>query len=235
MKKNVLLLILVSLILVFSLAAFSVLLLGYANKLLAKLGVRELKPKTSLGVSAWKNCLKKLNYDADVAFLGDSLTRDSDFQKAFPNQRIVNLGYSGDTLLGMTQRIPMLQAVSPEKVFVLGGINGLTDHNLEMSLKQYDTLLSTMKESLPEADIYVQSVLPLSKEKERSLFCHNNTIQAFNEQLKKIAEQYQLTYIDLFSSFVKDGHIQPDLTVDGVHLTAAGYKMWTDGVSKYLL
>lgn len=72
---------------------------------------------------------KKINIDADVVFFGNSITKGSDFQQSFPDKTIVNLGYSGDGFPHMLDRIEQVRCVSPNKVFVMAGINGVEHWN----------------------------------------------------------------------------------------------------------
>ena len=93
----------VTAIMLLILAAFLVVFThaGYHTKVLVKLGLKEPVVKTNHALLAWENCLEKLDYDADVVFFGDSITYQSDFQH--PGLKIVNLGYSGDTLSGIAR------------------------------------------------------------------------------------------------------------------------------------
>ena len=141
---------LITLCAVLSLAAFAVLFYdgGYGAKVLAKLGLKELPDQSNWAVAGWNNTLYKLDYDADVVFFGDSITHDSDFREFFPEKKIVNCGYPGDDLEGMIERVYPLAKLTPETVFVLGGINGLTDKNVDESIAVYSRLIDTLKENL---------------------------------------------------------------------------------------
>lgn len=198
---------------------------GFIDKILVKLGVKQATAKRNWAVFSWNNMLEKLNYQADIVFFGDSIIRGSDFQKNFPDQKIVNLGYSGDTLAGMIERVPMLRALNPKKIFILAGINGLTDKNYRTSASTYGKLLNSIKEALPDADIYIHSLLPLSLEKQKQI-CKNETIQAFNRLLSDLASERSITFIDLYALYEKEGVLNPDLTVDGIHLHPHSYEPW---------
>lgn len=180
--------------------------------------------------------LKKMDHDADVVFLGDSITFGSDFAACFSEVDIVNLGYGGDTLPGMIYRISMVQAVSPEKVFLLGGINGLTDTNIDQTEEQYKKLVAGIRTALPDAEIYIKSVLPVAKEREVRLtnVCHNETIVAFNARLQQLAQLQGITYIDLYTLYEKDGQLDPELTKDGVHLKPEAYIHWENAIRQYV-
>lgn len=206
---------------------------GYDTKVLVKLGIIEATAQTNWAVVGWNNTLEKLNYDADIVFFGDSITRGSDFREYFPEKKIVNSGYPGDTLVGMIDRVSGVAAVSPEKVFVLGGINGLTDVNIDNCISTYSDLIDELLEALPEADIYIQSVLPISSSKELSV-CHNSTIVKFNSTLEQLASEKGVSYVDLFSLYEVNGEMNPELTKDGVHIYPEAYSLWAEEIAKYI-
>ncbi len=209
---------------------------GYDTKLLVKMGLKEQSGEISWAVYSWNNCIQKLGYDSDIVFFGDSITCGSDFRYYFRDKRIVNLGYSGDSLSGMINRVSMIEALSPEKVFILGGINGLTDYNIEKCVKKYEILLDSIRTALPNTEIYVQSVLPISTNREVTLtnICHNASIVKFNDEIRGLAEERKVVYVDLFSLFVLDGEMNPDLTTDGVHLKPEAYGIWADAIRTYI-
>lgn len=65
----------------------------------------------------WTNTIEKLHSIFDIAFFGNSITRGSDFQLNFADKKIINLGYSGDNILGMIKRVPMIQKSNAECIF----------------------------------------------------------------------------------------------------------------------
>ena len=218
------------------LTAFCLLLYreGYVTKIFVKLGWIENRAKINWTAFSWNNMLEKLNYKADVVFFGDSIIRGSDFQKTFPNKRIVNLGCSGDTLAGMSERVNMIKALNPKQIFILAGINGLTDKNIEMSIKTYEGMLDKIKENNPDSKIYVHSVLPLSELKEKTI-CKNKTIKLFNEKISVLAYKKDIMFIDIYSIYEKNGVLNPELTVDGIHLHPYAYDNWANVLKKYII
>lgn len=112
-------------------------------------------------LESWKNSLHQFENDKiDIAFYGDSITMQGEWQRYFPSKRIINLGIAGDSIDGMKDRIVMLNAVNPRKVFIMGGINSITSENIEDSIGRYSQMLEIISRDLPEAEIYVQSTLP---------------------------------------------------------------------------
>ncbi len=174
-----------------------------------------------------------MDVDADVVFFGDSITRGGVWSEAFQGVNIVNLGISGDSIRDMTSRVDMIASVKPEKVFILGGINSLTDHNSTEIFKQYKNMLEKIHEAVPNAEIYVQSILPISVEKEKE--CADNTvIDAFNTELEQLAADAGATYVNIHDLYELDGSMNPDLTKDGVHLKPEAYDLWYKAIEGYV-
>ncbi len=51
---------------------------------------------------------------------------------------MINLVVPGNTLEDMYERIDMLWSVNPEKVFIMGGINGITKVTIEPYVVRYE-------------------------------------------------------------------------------------------------
>ncbi len=207
---------------------------NYGRKLLSKLDLRNPLPSEASALRGWANTLEKSSYDADVAFLGDSMIQRGDFRPYFPGTEICNLGLSRDTIEGMLRRVPAVAAVNPELVFVEGGVNGLGDASVDAVLDQYARLLDSLREALPDARIVVQGCTPLSKQCERIFACDNGTIRKFNEGVRELAGERGLPFVELYDLYERDGFIDPDVTPDGVHLLSEAYAPWAERIRPYI-
>lgn len=177
----------------------------------------------------WTNTIVKLHTDFDVAFFGNSITRGSDFQSFFTDKKIINLGYTGDNILGMIKRVPMLQGAHPKKVFIMAGTNDLVHIDLETYKQRYSDLIAAIKDSLPQAQIYIQSVLPTNHE--MTDYAPNEKVIKANAIVKTLAESQGCKYIDLYPLYVgKDGELPKEMTRDGVHLYPQSYKKWAEKI-----
>lgn len=208
----------------------------YYKKVLQKFDLMEVLPTDApdyWALNGWTNTLQKLDYDADIAFFGNSITCMSDFQKSFPNKKVVNLGYPGDTMKGMMLRMAMLKAVKPEKIFMMAGINGLRTMGANRFAAEYETLVDSVQTSLPHSQLYLQSILPVN-DKVYQKYGDNDKIQSANEIIKQIAVKKGCIYIDLFSFYYSDGMLPQELTIDGVHLHPNAYKQWADAIRQYI-
>ncbi len=72
------------------------------------------------------------------------------------------------------------------------------------------------------------------KPAERHIWSKNTTICNFDKALRELAERYGHTYIDLHSLYLKGGQMNPDLTVDGLHLKPEAYQFWYDALEPYV-
>ncbi len=170
----------------------------------------------------------------DALFFGDSITTDGDFQDRFPELTVVNLGVYGDTLADLLRRVPQVRAERPARVFLMGGINSLRNTNAADCLAQYETLLDALKDACPEAEIFVQSLLPVSSDIEDLLGCSNETIRSFNAALEEVAAEKGCVYVDVWSAYAAGGQMDPGMTRDGLHLNFNAYGPWADLLRPYL-
>lgn len=217
------------------LLAMVIFLGGYKSKFFkrqfAKLGWAEIEAQDRTDywcVRGWNQCLKKLNIDVDVVFYGNSITSGSDFRKFFPDVSICNLGYPGDDLPGLRFRAYTIATVNPEKVFVLGGINGLKQMTISSFTNQYTFMIKAIQESVPNAKIYLQSILPV---KDKKL---TEKIQECNIIIDSLATTYGCQYVEIFSLYEKDGAMNDDYSKDGTHLKSEHYDKWAERISPYI-
>lgn len=150
----------------------------------------------------WTNTLNKLGYDADVVFFGNSITCGGNFQDYFLNVHTCNLGYPGDNLDGMMLRISQIKAVKPEKVFVMAGINGLQYQTEAVFEKKYQHMVDSIKNVVPEAVVYLQSILPVNHEMKNGV-ASKEKIRKANEIVADIARRSGCVYVDLYALYEK--------------------------------
>lgn len=208
---------------------------NYTTKLLNKLGVKNDKTVNGdyYAIVSWQTSLESMKYDADVIFLGDSITRGGDWQDKFPNLKICNIGYSGDTINGLINRLNMVKAVNPEKVFILIGVNDIKmGQSKESYINSYRELLNGLLEYKPTLHIYVESILPTRKPED----LNNDKIIEFNNAIKDMLKSYNdINYIDLYPSFCdKNGELISDYTSGGLHLNSDGYNNFYNCIKEYV-
>lgn len=206
---------------------------GGGNEILIKLGLKSSEVLPDWTLESWKQSLSGMNFDSDIVFFGDSLTSNGNWNQYFPEYRIVNLGLMGDNINGMISRIDMVGEVSPEKIFIMAGINSLANENYRECFYDYEKMISDIQKQLPESSLYIQSVLPVSMEKENQHISNSN-IDKLNHELEIFAENHEIIFIDMSDLFKEDCQLKQTLSIDGIHINESGYKLWSDCISQYI-
>ena len=223
------------LVVLFLSSVLSVLFIKHSTPqhLLAKLGIIE-ESETNYALLSWNWSLDQLDYDADAVFIGDSLTIGEDFQSYFPDKKILNLGLSGDSIDGIYDRCSVISNFTPEKIFIEGGVNSMSYKSVDYISARYLDIISLLKSENPNAEIYIQGVLPISSVKESNGLTNKN-ISLLNDKLSKIATEYDVIYIDINSVYSLNSEMNPLYTKDGIHLKDEAKYIWIQEIEKYIL
>jgi len=170
--------------------------------------------------------------EAEIIFLGDSLTDLCEWSEFFRNNRIKNRGICGDTTDGILNRITNIVDSQPQKIFIMISINDLNQgRDVESIFGNYKQILEVFKNQIPATEIYIQSVLPVTKRFNEAEI--NEKIVQLNAKLKDLAKEFSVQYIDLFSCFLdKNNQLDARYTLDGVHLNGEGYLLWKQVIEK---
>ncbi|NLG81229.1 MAG: hypothetical protein GX490_01705 [Bacilli bacterium] len=172
-----------------------------------------------------------------IVFLGDSLTANFKLLNQFAN--IINLGVGGDKTIEILNRMDACYSHNPNKLFLLIGINDFLVNKKvwkfpeEIDItKNYDLILNNLKTNLPNTQVYCISILPLGRNtffNREEISSYNLGIKELNLEIKQLAEKYGYTYLDFHDNFADyEGYLQSEFTLDGVHLTEAGYQHFLD-------
>ena len=136
----------------------------------------------------------------------------------------------------MIIRNKQVASVKPDKIFVMAGYNDLMKRHISIDdfKELYKQLIDTLKQSNPQSELYLESILPVNHQINSKVFSKNRLIDA-NHAIKELADEYSLKYIDLFSLYAdQDNELPQELTSDGVHLNLSAYKRWSDALKIYL-
>lgn len=221
------------------LCAFIIYKTNYYKSILARFGYKCVEPVEQRPdywcVKSWLWSLQKMNISCDVCFFGHSQIASSNFQKDFPKVKIVELGYAGDDILGMIQRVPQIVAVKPTMVFVLAGTNSL-HYPKKMFESEYDKLISTIRLMLPNIDMVLFNIIPQCDGKLGKM-SNNKIIRERNLFMKDYAKNHNIPVIDLYSLYVDERtlNLNQEFTTDGVHLNNKAYSIWSKALEKYII
>jgi lysophospholipase L1-like esterase len=168
----------------------------------------------------------------DVVFLGNSITEQGgDWSQRFQANNVKNRGIAGDVTAGVLKRLGEIGYYKPKAVFLLIGINDLfnTKSTPGYVANNIFTIATTIHEASPHTKIYVQTILPTSTE------ALVDKIRQTNKLIESNAPTKPVTVLDIYTLFAdSNGFMKQELTRDGVHLTEAGYQLWTAAIKKYV-
>lgn len=177
-----------------------------------------------------------------VVLLGDSITEGFNLDKFFPGRRIINRGIGSDVIgnnlpandkRGVLKRLDSsVFDCSPTAVFILIGINDLGQgHSPEIVEQGYREMLTRIREKRPDLKLFIQSVLPCRDKFDKL----NAGVEDVNKRLQKLAAEFDAKYLDLHSLMIDGkGVLKKEFTGDGLHLTVAGYEVWTEVIEEQL-
>lgn len=164
-----------------------------------------------------------------VVFLGDSITQGwgADFRDQFAGMKIANRGIGGDTTRGMLVRLETdVLSLDPSAIVLLMGTNDLeVEIDPEAIGRNFELILSAIKEHDPEVPIVLCLVFPSSPEKNRPA----DKIRQVNElYAAAVKGDPQVTVIDTWSLFAdpESGDAEPTWFRDLLHLNPEGYERW---------
>lgn len=176
----------------------------------------------------------------DAAFIGNSRSEGIRLYKIIPQADVfADRGLMIDTVLtkpvikteaGKVTVIDALKEKQYGKVYIMLGTNELGWPYVDVFAEKYAEMVRAVREAQPDAQIYIQSILPVSTEKSQKDKIYNNEkITQFNEAIRGVAEREQVYYVDVQSALRdEDGGLPKDASTDGVHMNKEYYGVWLE-------
>ena len=194
-----------------------------------------LAPASALADLPFRNhrydSFKVLAVESDnIVFLGNSITNMHEWWEAFGNPKVLNRGNSGAVTDEMVANLESVLAGRPAKIFFMMGTNDIGTQGMNTPAyvaANVRRALRRCKEESPETQIYMQSILPSTL----GLRTLEGELGA-NDSIRRLCAEYGATYIDLWDKFT--GIPSGKYTLDGVHLTAEGYRIWCNAIAPYV-
>ena len=110
------------------------------------------------------------------------------------------------------------------------GVNELGWKGTDIFRGHAENLIRRLKADHPDAELVIQSLLPVSTEQDaKGSYVNNQRILAYNQVWRELAEENGCAYVDVAEVFAgEDGCLPEELSFDGVHLNRAGCRLWLD-------
>ena len=165
-----------------------------------------------------------------IIFLGDSITEWGNWKTLLPEFKIANYGVAGNKTYQIIDRVDELFDKEAHQLFLLVGINDLgDDRSLSDIVSDYKKLVSLLVENKVAKEINLISVLPIIEFSWQKPGVSLQNIYQLNKEIKLIAQEYNINYVDIHSLFADEtGNLKQGFTIDGLHLSEAGYLMYAE-------
>jgi lysophospholipase L1-like esterase len=169
-----------------------------------------------------------------IVFFGDSITEGWRLDEHFPGEPYINRGISAQTTPQMLLRFRQdAIALEPSAVVILAGTNDIGGNCGPMLMDDIQANIASMAEiaQANKVRVILSSLLPPAHTKTPasrfSLLKHPpQTILELNRWLENYSVSRGFTYLDYFAAMIDGaGFIEADFSEDGLHPSAAGYRV----------
>ena len=170
-----------------------------------------------------RSCKEKF---ASSVVMGDSITEGfSEYDVLNASSVVSKIGVH---LNELDEQVQQVKELDPQVIFLAYGMNDVisTAVDTDQFLEEYETLVDQLREEVPNAHIYVNSIFPVTDsavKKEPELA----QISEYNTALKGMCDEMQVGFIDN-TELVEDQYYEED----GVHFKAEFYPIWAERMAE---
>ena len=184
-----------------------------------------------------------------IVFAGSSLMEHFPIYEMLLNRKlpyiIYNRGIGGYTTGELLDHLETcVLELEPGAVLLNIGTNDMNgnDYVLSEFLERYEKIVMTIRKRLPEAKLFLLAFYPVNQDaapdpnaREAFRYRTNERIQEANQEIRKLADRYQASYLDLNAGLTdEDGNLKRELTIDGVHMHMEGYRIVMENLAPVL-
>ena len=180
----------------------------------------------------------EVDMDNNYLFIGTFNTNRLDFNEDYHYIKVSEDDYNTNHILDdMTTQV---YRYNPTYVFIELGINELYVESNKDFVDRLGRIIDGIKENRPYAKIYVESIYPINRNVENfdntiiKEYIDNEMIYTVNKDIKKMAENKDVEYLDLYSLLIEDDNLIKDYTDNGVYLNDRGFKVVYDEINKII-
>ena len=181
------------------------------------------------------------SYFDDALFIGDSrmvglsqYCQDIDARATFYAKKSLSIYNIRDDKWIETEdgdEISLAEALETNhfsKVYIMVGINELGRGDENDFRQAYQDVINQIQSAEPDAYIFINSIMHVSKEKNETDELYNNTnINLRNDAIKSLEDKQNIFYLNINEAVDdEEGNLDAETTTDGVHLKGACYEPW---------
>ncbi len=183
------------------------------------------------------------DYFEDVVFVGDSVTSGIKLYKTAKNALVLSKTGLNIEVIDepievdgqVMSIIDFIKQSARKKIYIMIGSNGIGWLKNDYMIRLYGEWINKVKQQVPGCVIFVQSVLPITKELSdfnltKQNMLTNEKISSYNAALQEMCRQKQVYFLDVAQEFKNEEGALPDEAspVDGMHINAEYYNLWLE-------
>lgn len=177
-------------------------------------------------------------YFEDAVFLGDSRTEGFYLYSGLKTgQYLYSVGATVESVFSKPAwketdgKVPLLDALADTecgKIYLMLGVNELGWTKIENFHDQYARVIDRIREDHPNAEIVLQSILPVSAMQEaKGTYVNNERIGEYNQIIASLAAEKDCHYMNVAEAVTgADGCLPSYWNFDGIHLNPDGCRVW---------
>lgn len=180
------------------------------------------------------------SYFSDAVFMGDSRTEGfalfsglntmTTYASRGLNVSTVFTDATIDLNGTMVTAIDALRSTSFSKLYIMFGLNEASWPYSEVFIEEYGDIIDEARAINPNAIIYIQSILPVTKSSSDASESFNKTkIDSLNVMLQQLAAEKQVYYIDCEKAVANsEGYLPEESSTDGIHFGVPECEAWLE-------
>ncbi len=179
------------------------------------------------------------DYFSDAVFIGDSRTQGFILYSGLSNTTAyadkglsVESVFTKEVISTGNAKVSVMDALAQKpdfkKVYLMLGVNELGWAYSNIFQEKYQQVVQRIKEINPDAEIYAQSILPVSQAKSDGDKIYNNPkIQEYNQLIQEVAAEEEVYYLNVAEAVADESGVLPEeASTDGVHLNKEYCQKW---------
>lgn len=172
----------------------------------------------------------KVNYKEifkNDIFIGDSISEGLNYYEFIDDNNVI--AKKGMSISAALNEVDKIVALNPKNIYILFGVNDMgATTSSKWIVEQYTKLIDSIKLKIPDANIYIQSIMPvLPKVEKRAPYITNVHISECNNSLMEMVKKEKINYLDVASVANSNQDLYEG---DGVHFKSQFYPLWLNYV-----
>lgn len=199
------------------------------------------KPASKVDAPGWKerhekiNALVKQTRNADLIFVGDSITQRWEgagadvWKQYYGSRKALNLGIDGDQTQHVLWRLQNgnLDGISPKLAVVMIGTNN-AGGPAEQTASGIKSIIDELRARLPKTKILLLALFPRGADATDPARQKNATVNAI---IRKLDDGQAVLYFDINDRFLgPDGALSKEMMPDLLHPNSKGYAAWAEAI-----